>query len=413
MTRFEDARNAILSTLRPLGAETTSVAEALGRVAAESVLADADAVAFPRSAMDGFAVRAADCFSANREKPVELPVAGRVFAEKAERGLARGAALSITTGAPLPHGADAVIPHEETEQVNGAVRIFAPVRPGACVFPQGEDIRNGEELIGCGESLGAGKLALLAFSGKTNLRVFRRPRVAILCTGDELVDPSSVPGHGQIRNSNAIALAALITQCGCKPRDHGASRDDPAVLAAMLQVARRKVDMLITAGGASAGERDLVKGTLKELGAQFLFEQVAMRPGKPFGYATWRGLPVCVLPGNPAAAFVCFQELVRPALARLAGKNRLALPEVRARLQGALHSRSARRYFVLARLDLTGDGFQVTPLDNQCSALVRTAADANAIIAVPETPSEADSLLVTGDVVTAEILDDGRAFQSH
>jgi molybdopterin molybdotransferase len=413
MISFEDARNAILSKLRPLAAETVSLAEALGRVSAETVLAEADAVAFPRSAMDGYAVRAADCSGASRENPVELPVAGRVFAEKAERALAPGTALSITTGAPLPHGADAVIPHEETKRTDRAVRIFAPFYPGACVFPPGEDIRNGEELVACGEALGPGTLALLAFSGRTKLSVFRHPRVAILCTGDELVDPSSVPEHGQVRNSNMIALTALVAQSGCKPRDRGTARDDPAVLAAMLQAARRQADLLITAGGASAGERDLVKSTLRELGAEFLFEQVAMRPGKPFGYATWRGLPVCVLPGNPAAAFVCFHELVRPALARLAGQNRTKLPEVRACLQGALHSRPGRRYFVLARLDLTTNSFQVTPLENQCSALVRTAADANAIIVLPEAPSETSSRLVPGEVVTVELLDGERTFLSR
>jgi molybdopterin molybdotransferase len=170
----------------------------------------------------------------------------------------------------------------------------------------------------------------------------------------------------------------------------------------MLESAHHDSDLLITTGDASRGERDLVKRVSKDLGAEFLFEQVAMRPGKPFGFAMWHGKPVCVLPGNPAAAFVCFQELVRPALTRLGGQQATNLPVVRARLQGFLHARSERRYFVLARLDLTPDGFMVTPLDNQCSALVRTAADSNAIIVGRETSSEGASHMNSGELVDVE-----------
>jgi molybdopterin molybdotransferase len=173
----------------------------------------------------------------------------------------------------------------------------------------------------------------------------------------------------------------------------------------MLESARRESDLLVTTGGASKGERDLVKGVLHDLGAKFLFDQVAMRPGKPFGFAIWHGKPVCVLPGTPAAAFVCFQELVRPAMARLAGRHATNLPVVRARLQGSLHARAERRYFVLARLDLVPDGFVVTPLDNQCSALVRTAADANAIIVVRETLSGAASRMNSGELLEVEVLE--------
>ena len=150
-------------------------------------------------------------------------------------------------------------------------------------------------------------------------------------------------------------LAALVAEFGGLPNDRGTAPDDPAVLSDMLESARHDSDLLITTGGASRGERDLVKGVLKDLGTKFLFEQVAMRPGKPFGFAMWDDKPVCVLPGNPAAAFVCLQELVRPAMARLAGRQTTNLPVVRARLQGSLHARSERRYFVLARLDLTAD----------------------------------------------------------
>ena len=164
--------------------------------------------------------------------------------------------------------------------------------------------------------LNPGKLALLAFAGKPSVRVFRRPRVVIVCTGNELVDVAATPARGQVRNSNAVALSALVLAAGGEPRYEGVAPDDRAALAAMLQRAQRDADLLITTGGASAGERDLVKSVLTELGAEFHFTHVAMRPGRPFGFAEWGGIPVCVLPGNPAAAFVCFQKLVGPALAR-------------------------------------------------------------------------------------------------
>jgi molybdopterin molybdotransferase len=405
MINFDDALAKILAAIQPLGATTIPLSNALGRIAAERIVADADAVPFPRAAMDGYTVRAAECSRATREHPVEIPLVGQVFAEQADSTLAPGTTLAITTGAPLPHGADAVIPYELIERHDSTIHIFAPVASGACVFPPGEDIRRGDELVASGESLRAGTLALLAFTGTTQLQVFQRPRVSVLCNGQELVDPALTPGRGQVRNSNAVLLTALVAEFGGVPDNKGTAVDDSAVLSAMLESARHDSDLLITTGGASRGERDLVKGVLKNLGAKFLFEQVAMRPGKPFGFAMWHGKPVCVLPGNPAAAFVCFQELIRPAMARLAGKQTTNLPVVRARLQGTLHARSERRYFVLARLDLTPGGFVVTPLENQCSALVRTSADSNAIIVVRETSSERASHINSGDLVDVEVLE--------
>jgi molybdenum cofactor synthesis domain-containing protein len=224
--------------------------------------------------------------------------------------------------APIPGGADAVIPHERVARRGASIRIFAPVSPGDSVFPPGEDFHDGDELIAAGEILNPGKLALLAFAGKPSVCVFRRPRVALVCTGNELVDISATPARGQVRNSNAVALSALVLAAGGEPRYEGVATDNHAVLAAMLERARRGADLLITTGGASEGERDLVKSVLTDLGAVLRFTHVAMRPGRPFGFAEWGGVPVCVLPGNPAAAFVCFHKLVRPALMRISGNRR-------------------------------------------------------------------------------------------
>ena len=407
---FEEALRTILSAVKPLPAENVTLAYALDRVAAATVIADEDAVPFPRSAMDGYAVRASDCVLATQEKPVDLPVAGQVFAEEGESALAPGTALAITTGAPIPRGADAVIPHERTEQHDSSIRIFAPVASGDSVFPPGEDFHRGDELIAAGDTLNSGKLALLAFAGKPSVRVFRRPRVAIVCTGNEVIDVTATPTHGQVRNSNGVALSALVLAAGGEPRYEGVARDSRAALVAILQRARVGADLVITTGGASEGKRDFVKSVLTELGAEFRFTHVQMRPGRPFGFAQWSDIPVCVLPGNPAAAFMCFQKLVRPALARLAGRRDTELPRLRARLDADLHGRPGRRYFVFARLYCEAEGFSVKPLANQCSALVRTAADANAIVTVRETAGQSSAGqsgagLLRGEMVDVEVFD--------
>ena len=412
MISFLEARQLLSAAVKPLPAQTIDLRDALGRVSAERAVADADAVPFARSAMDGYAVRATDCSCATAEHPAELPVQGRVFAEKGESQLTAGTAVAIMTGAPLPLGADAVIPYEETELAGDTVRIFKRVNPGACVFPPAEDFRCGDELLAAGEMIRPGALALLAFAGKTRVRVFRQPRVAIVCTGNELVDPSARPDHGQIRNSNAVMLSGLVTESFGLPIDYGIVPDMDLVFGDLMENAKGRADLLITSGGASGGERDIVKRVLKERGAEFLFSQVAMRPGKPVGFALWNDLPVFVLPGNPVAAFVCFQEIVRPALETLGGCRISGLPALRARLNGALRSRNGRRYFVLGHLQLTPLGFVVTPLKNQCSALVRTAAEANAIVVVPESPAGGDSKIGPGDSVEVHVLNWPHAIRS-
>jgi len=409
---FNEALRTILSSVEPVPAENVALGNSLGRIAAVRIVAEENAVPFPRSAMDGYAVRASECTLATRDHPVELPVAGQIFAERGESTLPPGTTLTITTGAPIPLGADAVIPHERTEKLGASIRIFAPVAVGGCVFPAGEDFRRGEELLARGDVLNPGKLGLLAFAGNPSVRVFRRPRVVIVCTGNELVDVAATPSRGQVRNSNAVALSALVLSAGGEPWYEGVAPDDRRALAAMLQRAKRGADLLITTGGASAGERDLVKSVLTGLGAEFRFSQVQMRPGRPFGFAAWDSIPVCVLPGNPAAAFVCFQKLVRPPLARLSGRRATELPRLRARLDADLHGRPDLRYFVLARLRCDREGFIVKPLANQCAALVRTAADANAIVTVPETRNGLAAGFRRGEMIEAEVFDWSSVFRT-
>src|SRR5690348_16415562 len=231
MMGFDDALRKILTGIQPL--ET-----------------------FPRSAMDGYAIRSGECATAAREHPVILPVVGEVFAERASSTLLPGMALAIATGAPLPEGADAVIPHEEVECTGSGIHITSPVAHDACIFSPGEDLRRGDEIVACGETLRAATLALLAFAGTTQLNVFRRPRAAVVCNGHELVDPAMTPGHGQVRNSNALMLTSLISELGGLPDDRGTAPDDTAVLSRILKSAHDNSDLLITTGGASAGRSE-------------------------------------------------------------------------------------------------------------------------------------------------------------
>ncbi len=351
--------------------------------------------------MDGYALRASDTKSACPDSPVRLPVSGKVSTGEGRSTLIVSTAKGITTGAPIPRNADAVIPHERVKVRDGVVLIEEAVPAGDCVFPPAEDVRRGETLLKQGTILQPAVIALLAFVGRSRLRVFRRPQVSLLCTGSELVDVSETPVCGQVRNSNAYSLTGLISGCGAQTRYCGAVADSSDALRAALEAARENTDLLLTTGGASGGERDLVKSMLEDMGADFDFRRVAMRPGKPFAFGWWRDLPVCVLPGNPTAAFLCFQEFVRPALLRMAGSARPELPMVRAILTGRARSKAGSRYIVLAGLSIVGSQFLVRPLENQCSALVRNPAMANGLIVLPEGSATYDS----GDEVSVQVLD--------
>ena len=397
---FDLAKSIVASAVVPLDSEPTPLSMALGRVAAEDIVAEEDLVPYARSAMDGYALRAADTLGASPGSPLGLPVAGRTFTGEGRSTLLDGTALGITTGAPVPADADAVIPHEKVTVRDGMIFIDHAVATGDCIFPPAEDVRRGEMLLKRGSILHPGLMALLAFVGRPEVLVYRRPVVALLCTGSELVDVTERPQCGQVRNSNAYSLRALLSECGAEVRYCGTVTDNSDELRSALETAREGADLLVTTGGASVGERDLIKAVLEGLGAEFEFRRVAIRPGKPFAFGRWRGLPVCILPGNPAAAFVCHQEFVRPVVLGMAGRENVELPTVQATLAGCAKSKAGSRYFLFGNLSITRLGFLVNPLENQCSALVRNPAMANALIVVPEGPAVYES----GDQVTVQVL---------
>lgn len=398
---FDSARSIVANAVGVLGCEWIPLSELLGRVAAEDVIAEEDLVPYARSAMDGYALQAADTACASLSSPIGIPVRGKVFTGEGRSILAPSTAMGITTGAPIPCNADAVVPYERVTPQSGMIFIEEPVPAGDCIFPAAEDVRMGERLLKRGTVLRPSVIALLAFIGRSRLSVHRRPNVSLLCTGSELVDVSEIPACGQVRNSNAYLLMAHLADHGAQVRYCGAVVDNSERLRAALEAGRESADLLITTGGASVGERDLIKSVLEEMGANFELRRVAMRPGKPFAFGWWDGLPVCVLPGNPSAAFVCFQEFVGPILLHMAGRRKFDLPTVRATLTGRAKSKAGLRYIVLARLSMTGSDFLVRPLENQCSALVRNPAMTNGLIVLPEGAATYEA----GDQVTVQVLD--------
>jgi len=369
---------AIVAALPALGVERVDLRAADGRTLAERIVAPEDLVPFARSAMDGFAVRAADTQTA----PVTLPIRAEVFAEAGRVRHAPATATAIATGGAIPDGADAVIPIEDTLVSSGTIVVAGPVRVGHHVFPPGEDARAGDELAAAGSVLGPPALGLLAAAGITSVPVYRLPRVALLSTGNELVAFDESPAHGQIRDSNIITIAAEVRRFGVAALTVATVPDDRDAVSAALEAALASADLVITCGGASVGERDYVKAACTALGVEFAFRAVGLRPARPTALGRRGATVVAVLPGNPASAFVAVHEFVRPAVAALGGRADV-MARIPARLAGSLHARRGRAYAAYCRVRFNGGAYVATPLENQCSALTRLAAEADGFVIVP------------------------------
>lgn len=389
----------MLAAAAPLGMERCSLDVSRDRALARTIRAREDLFPLARSAMDGYAVRTAEAAGA-AHAPLAIPVRGALYAGDLPTALAPGTAMAVSTGAPLPFGADAVVPWEDVELRGGAIVLRAIVQPQAHVFSPGEDARRGDVLARKGEMVTAGRAALLASAGFDRIMVTRRPCVGIVCTGDELVRISDKPRPGQIRNSNATMLASQAARDGAEIVMIAHSGDTDGPLRAALLEAIARCDLVITTGGASTGERDLVKGVLLSLGARFAFTSVAMRPAKPTGFAQAGRALVAVLPGNPAAAFVAYAMLVRGVVRRLGGRTDVVPARVQALVEGTVHAKRDRDSLMFGALRHDGSQFIVRPLENQCSSLVRITADANALIHVP--PSER---FATSSRLDVEVLD--------
>ena len=325
-----DAQAHVLERVAPLEPRQTWTVAAVGCVLAETVTSPEDVPPFANTAMDGYAVRAADVAGAAADSPVDLPVVAEVAAgHPADRALRSGEAMRIFTGAPMPDGADAVVMVERTRRLDDGARVAieAAVPVGEAVRAAGDDLRAGDTVFTPGEVIGAGHLGVLAGIGVGEIVVHPRPRVGVLSTGDELVDAGERLGPGQIRDSNRATLLALVAQEGWQAVDLGLIRDDEAAITEAIERGAGSCDAVLTSGGVSMGDIDLVKVVLDRIG-DMRWMQIAIRPAKPFAFGLVDGTPVFGLPGNPVSSMVSFELLARPALRRIAGHVELRRPEV-------------------------------------------------------------------------------------
>ena len=376
MLSYDAALNMVLANVSPLPAVEMSLEEADGLVLAETVTARWDMPRSDNSAMDGFAVTAAKAAGI-------LPIAGAAYAgHPLGVEVGAGRAVRITTGAPMPAGCDAVVPVEDTEETAGGVRLKSVPQPGDHLRRQGEEYRRGELLVAAGTVLRAGDIGLLASAGASRVKVHPIPRVALLSTGDELVELGEEPGPGQIVNSNLHQLAARIRECGAEVLRLGIGRDEPGGLDALIDAARQ-ADLLVSTGGVSVGERDYVREALDRHGFRLVFWKVAIKPGKPVLFGTLGEKPCFGLPGNPAAAAATFELFVRPALRRLAGHTRAHNETRTGILAASVRGGGKRQAFLWCRLEWDGSGYRVIVTNKQGSGQNRSLQGANALLAVP------------------------------
>lgn len=404
MVSHRQAEELVLSRVAPLPVAELALHEALGLVLARDVIAADDVPPFANSAMDGFAVRAADLAGATGESPVDLEIAEDIPAGSVPRMTVRaGCAARIMTGAPMPEGADTVVPVEQARGDGGHVVVASRFPAGANVRKPGEDVAAGELAVGTGTILRPAEVALLAAVGRVRAPVVRRPVVAVLTTGSELVDASETPGAGQVRDANTHGLAAQVRSTGGVAWPLSRVADTVDAVSTAVRRAAAAADVVVTSGGVSVGDYDLVKQVLAGLGAELVFWQVAQKPGKPLGFWLLDGKPVFGLPGNPVSAQLCFEVYVRPALRRQMGHALLYRPAVRVPLvDGYRKGKDDRRlHWVRVRVEEDGQGLKARSTGAQGSGILSTLARANALAMIPEEAAE----VPRGGEVVVRLLD--------
>ena len=394
----------VLSGVRPLAAVDVPLLDALGLVCAEDVVATMSLPSFDNSAMDGYAVRHADVATATAEQPVLLPVVGEIGAgQPGPRTLAPGTAAKIMTGAPVPEGADAIVPYEWTDRGTAKVRVDEAPGPGQHVRPAGDDVAVGDLLVKEGTALNARHVGLLASVGRPSVLARPRPRVVVLSTGTELREPGEELGEDSIYDGNSYMLAAAVTRAGGVPLRVGIVRDEPDAFLETLRGTLAGADLVVTSGGVSQGDFDVVKEALRREGVWF--GPVAMQPGKPQGFGLLgdpeRPVPVVTLPGNSVSAYISFEVFVLPAIRTCLGLAPVSRPTIEARLTRAMTSPAGRRQFMRGQVGVDADGRYVEPVGGPGSHLIGHLAESNSLIVVPEEVTAVEA----GDRVQVLVLD--------
>jgi molybdopterin molybdotransferase len=401
MITVDEALDKILSHIDPLGVEKVSLLESLGRVIGENVHARRNIPPLDNSAMDGYALRSVDVREASQGRPVRLEViedlpAGYISTKKLEKGKA----IRIMTGAPVPTGADAVIPVEETKKENGSVSIFRAVTSDENIRKSGEDVKKGDRVISQGDMIRPAEVGMLASLGRSFVSVYQKPLVAILCTGDELVDVDGDLDEVKIISSNSYSLGAQVKDCGATPLQLGIAKDRKEEIEEKLREGLR-ADVIISSAGVSVGDYDFVKEVMNRLGMEMIFWKVGMRPGAPLAFGTIGGKPVFGLPGNPVSSMISFEQFVRPSLLKMMGNRKLFRPVIEAVLKEDIKKMAGKRYFIRGSVSFEKNQYFVTTTGEQGSGILKSMVRANGLIVIPEDQEIARA----GEKVKVQLLD--------
>jgi molybdopterin molybdotransferase len=404
LVSVEEHRDRILTAIRPLPAFDQPLMEAFGLSTAEDVHASVALPGFDNSAMDGYAVCHADVATATDDTPAHLPVVGEIGAGQATLlAMSPGTAVKIMTGAPVPAGADSVVPYEWTDRGVAHVVIHRAPELGQHIRPAGQDVSAGDLVVGEGTVLGPRQLGLLAAVGRSSVRSRPRPRVVVISTGSELREPGTSLGHDSVYDGNSFLLAASARQAGAIAYRVGIVPDEPRAFMDALSDQLVRADLVVTSGGVSMGDYDVVKEALSPLGTVW-FGGVAMQPGKPqgFGLVGDDEVPIVTLPGNPVSSYISFEQFVLPAIRKLMGRTPYTRPEADAVLTHDLRSPDGRRQFARGVLSVVDGRLAVTPVGPQGSHMIGDLAESDALIVVPESVTSVDA----GETVTVLPLDE-------
>jgi len=401
MISVEAALEKILSHIQPLGFEKVSLLESLGRVIGEDIYASRDIPPLDNSAMDGYAVRCEDIQQASQDRPARLEIVEDLPAGSvSKRTLAKGEAIRIMTGAAIPRGADSVVQVEDTAREDRYAQFLKVVPLGENIRRAGEDVSKGERVISKGDLIRPPELGMLASVGRSFVSVYQRPLVAILCTGEELVDVDGTLDEGKIISSNSYTLAGQVKDAGAIPIQLGIARDRKEDIEEKLRQGVR-ADVLISSAGISVGDYDLVKDVLKDLGMEMVFWKVAMKPGKPLAFGTIAGKPAFGLPGNPVSSMVSFEQFVRPSLLKMMGHCQLFRPTIEAVLKEDIRKEPGRRHYIRALVSFEKDRYVVTTTGDQGSGILKSMVRANGLVII----AEHQETVKAGEKVIVQLLD--------
>jgi molybdopterin molybdotransferase len=401
MIQVDEAREIILSKIETKGVEKVSLDDALGRILAEDIIARRSNPPMDNSAMDGYAVITADIQSATPDNPVKLEVVDHVPAGSlAEVTLKSKQAIRIMTGAPIPPGADAVLMQEDTDKNGNGILAKDKTEVGENIRLAGEDVKEGDVVIRKGVTITPSHIGMMAVVGRSNIYVSQRPTVAILSTGDEIIELDGNPTGPCIYNSNGYMLAAQIRSAGGIPCYLGVAKDDEKDLMEKFDWAL-KCDIVVSSGGVSVGDYDLVKATLEKMGNEMAFWKVAMKPGKPLAFGKIGQIPIFGLPGNPVSSFVSFEQFARPAIKKMMGAREILPRTVQAKLTRTIHKKTGRLHFMSAVVSWDNGEYTVAPAEEQGSGVLKSTVNANGLLVFPLEKDE----LKSGELVIVQLLE--------